>query len=213
MPHPDQDPRHRNKTFADTSASAYTRSYAASLREGLEQVDGAAIDAAYQLLREVLAHDGYVLVAGNGGSAAISDHLLCDWMKGTRSNTGPVLRVRSLVSDLALNSAIANDFGYEQVFAAQLDMLARPGDLVVLISSSGNSANIVAAAEKAKAMGLKVLGFTGFNGGKLSEMADVNLHVPAHNYGLVEDTHQALMHSLAQFLAVERDREAKPDQP
>jgi len=203
-----KDPRHRNKTFTVDSITDYVAHYSRALSDAVAGVDGQALEKVYTLLGETLEKGGRVLVAGNGGSAAIADHLGCDWMKSTRVEGEPVLRVHSLVSNVPLSSAIANDFGYEQIFAAQLGMLAEQGDLCVLISSSGNSPNIIEAANRARAMGVRVVGMTGFDGGALAGLADVNLHVDSANYGLVEDSHQALMHCLSQFLALHQDKKA-----
>jgi phosphoheptose isomerase len=145
-----------------------------------------------------------VYVAGNGGSASIANHLTCDWMKGTHVTGKPALKVHSLGSNGTLLTAIANDFGFEESFAHQVELLGEAGDLLVLISSSGNSANIVRALEVARLKRMKIIGLTGFTGGKLKELCDVSLHVPVHNYGIVEDTHQSLMHCLAQFLEKSR---------
>lgn len=135
-----------------------------------------------------------VFVGGNGGSSAISDHLSCDFEKGASRPT------INLSSRPALLSAIANDYGYEftlswQLAAANLDAW----DTVILISSSGNSPNILEAARYAKSQGAKILGLTGFNGGELRMMSDVSLHINVNNYGIVEDAHQAMMHILAQW--------------
>jgi phosphoheptose isomerase len=148
----------------------------------------------------------HIFTIGNGGSSAIAEHLCCDWTKGTTSGAHPIIRSRSLTSNNPLYSAIANDFGFERVFATQLELLASAGDLLIAISSSGNSANIIAAAESAKRLGMEVVGLTGFSGGRLAQLADVSIHVPAENYGIVEDAHQALIHVVAQFIACSRDR-------
>jgi phosphoheptose isomerase len=97
-------------------------------------------------------------------------------------------------------TACANDFGYEVSFSRQLAMGAKPGDLLICISSSGNSPNILAALRQANVMKLKTIAFTGFSGGEASRLADIKIHVAASNYGVVEDCHQALMHNIAQFI-------------
>jgi phosphoheptose isomerase len=139
-------------------------------------------------------------VAGNGGSAAIADHLLCDWVKGTYTPSQPAIYVHSLVSNAALLTAVANDFSYEESFARQLEMQGQPGDLLCTISSSGNSPNILAVMRRASALGIKTIAFTGFSGGEASRMADISIHVAANNYGVVEDCHQSLMHNIAQYV-------------
>jgi D-sedoheptulose 7-phosphate isomerase len=109
-----------------------------------------------------------------------------------------------LSSNLPLISAVANDIGYEDTIVFQLCRLAKQGDIVILISSSGNSPNILKAAKWAVDYGVLVIGMTGFSGGKLKELSDISLHVPIKNYGVVEDCHQSLMHIIAQFIHDER---------
>jgi phosphoheptose isomerase len=194
------DPRRLNQTFSQDSIQAYLSEYSISLQKCLVSIPPEAINAARQLMLDVRASGHRIFVAGNGGSAAIADHLGCDWQKGIHIAGRPGLHVHSLTSNTALLTAVANDFGYSQSFAFQLEMAElRPGDAVILISSSGNSENIVKAAEFAKSRKSKVIGLTGFSGGQLKALADVSLHIPFSNYGLVEDAHQALMHVLAQF--------------
>jgi D-sedoheptulose 7-phosphate isomerase len=157
-------------------------------------------------LIEGAAHaGGRVFAIGNGGSAAIADHLSCDLTKGTHASGHPVVDTSSMVSNVALYSAIANDFGFEKVFETQVNFLGKPGDVLIAISSSGNSANIVNAVEAAHARGMGTIGLSGFRGGKLRDAAQVSLYVDANNYGIVEDAHQALMHILAQYIACHRD--------
>lgn len=182
------------------SARGFLADYAERLRAGLAGVDGAAVEAAAALLAATVAEGGCVFVAGNGGSAAIADHLACDLGKGSRTGTDLVPRVVPLTGASALVSAVANDIGYEHVYAYQIDALARPGDLVILISSSGNSPNVVLAAERARAAGARVLAMTGFDGGKLRGLADVSLHVADANYGVIEDCHQVFGHVLTQYV-------------
>jgi len=136
-----------------------------------------------------------IYVGGNGGSASISNHLCCDFYKGAN------LRPISLSSNLPLITAIANDIDYDQTISYQLEGLCTQEDLVILISSSGNSPNIVRAANAAHRIGTPVLGLCGFDGGALKELSDVALHVPIHNYGVVEDAHQSIMHIIAQYIA------------
>ncbi|OGN67997.1 MAG: hypothetical protein A3K57_03220 [Caulobacterales bacterium RIFOXYA1_FULL_67_7] len=107
-----------------------------------------------------------------------------------------------------LVTAIVNDIGVEQMFSFQLESLASSGDVLVAISSSGASPNIISALKTAREMGMKTIAMTGFSGGAASELADVSLYVKAENYGIVEDTHQSLMHILAQYM-----RQSNMDQP
>lgn len=199
------DPRHRNQVFQGSNAGAYFDAYRKGLDEALSQVNGEVMTDIFNAISEVILKGRNLFAGGNGGSASIAEQLTCDWMKGTRAEGKRPLRAHSLCSNTALITAIANDHGYAHIFAQQLAMWSRKGDLVVLISASGNSPNIVEAAQYCQDHGLTLVGFTGFSGGKLAELAHFNLHVPVHNYGIVEDAHQAMMHSMAQFLAHYQD--------
>lgn len=200
-----QDPRHLNATCDSSSVTAYLAEYAERLKAALLSVDANALDRARSAIEHAASAGRRVYAIGNGGSAAIADHLCCDWTKGTHAAGHPVVDTLSMTSNVALYSAIANDFGFERVFSTQVDFLGRPGDLLVAISSSGNSQNIVNAVEAAHVRGMSTIGLSGFKGGKLKETAQIVLHVDAYNYGIVEDAHQALMHVLAQYIACHRD--------
>jgi D-sedoheptulose 7-phosphate isomerase len=194
------DPRHRNSRFNAQSIEAHVKGYTEALSAALLAVDWRQLDLTIAEIEGVRTRGARLWVAGNGGSAAIADHLLCDWVKGTFTPSRPPIHVHSLVSGTALLTACANDFGYEASFSRQLEMLAHSGDLLICISSSGNSANILAALRKAKAMQLRTIALTGFTGGESVRLADITLHVGVHNYGIVEDCHQILMHNIAQYI-------------
>ncbi|MGY3802552.1 D-sedoheptulose-7-phosphate isomerase [Pigmentibacter ruber] len=194
------EPSTKNKIFDGNNITEYLSEYRAALNHALSLVSSEELDKTFQLLLDARENDRKIWVAGNGGSAAISDHLCCDFTKGTRFSARKSLKTSSLSSNVSLLTALANDFSYEEIFAQQLEMLATKNDLVILISSSGNSPNVVKAAEWAKINSLTTISMTGFTGGKLANICDVNLHVPIENYGVVEDAHQVLMHTLAQFI-------------
>ena len=168
-------------------------------------------DAAASVDREALAHaaaalarayggGGTVFACGNGGSAAISNHLHCDHLKGVQTDTRLRPKVVSLSATIETITAIANDISYDEVFVYQLRTLAEPGDALITVSSSGDSENVVRACRWAKENGLVTIAMTGFAGGRTAEIADINLHAACDNYGVVEDVHQSLMHILAQYL-------------
>lgn len=200
-----KDPRFQNETFDVSSIGLYLADYARTLQAALSGVDEAALTAAQALIEGASAAGRRIYAIGNGGSAAIADHLCCDWTKGTHSDSHPTIDTCSLSANVALYSAIANDYGFEKVFSTQLAFTARPGDVLIAISSSGNSKNILNAVSTARAAGVATIGLTGFSGGELKNEADVSLHVAINNYGVVEDAHQALMHVLAQYIAWKRD--------
>ena len=181
-------------------AGAYADAYFERIADAARTVDRKALAAAGQLLAERAAKGAMIYSCGNGGSAAISNHLVCDCMKGVRSNSWLKPRVNSLSSAVELITAIVNDIGYEDMFSYQLSSLASAGDVLIAISSSGTSPNIVKALSVAREMKLKTIAMTGFGGGQSAEIADISLHVDEQNYGVVEDVHQSLMHILAQYL-------------
>ena len=141
-----------------------------------------------------------IFICGNGGSGSIADHFLCDFMKGVSSDTYFKPKIISLNSNPSLLSAIANDLGYDKIFEFQLDNLANAGDLIVLLSCSGNSKNIIRVIKLAKKKKVKIIGFTGFQGGYLKKNSDINFHVNISNYGIVEDIFQITMHCMSQFI-------------
>jgi D-sedoheptulose 7-phosphate isomerase len=199
------DPRFLNEKYDTSSIGAYLLSYADRLKVALQSVDASELQRAKDLIEETARNGGSVQVIGNGGSAAIADHLCCDWTKGTHVQGHPTIKSYSMTSNVALYSAIANDYGFEKVFSTQIGFNAHKGDLLIAISSSGNSPNILAGVEEAKRIGLKSISLSGFSGGKLKTACDVSLYVAANNYGVVEDAHQAIMHILAQMIAHDRD--------
>lgn len=178
----------------------YADGYFAELAKAVATVDRAALSAAANLLIERVKQGGRIYSCGNGGSAAIANHLVCDHMKGIANGTGLRPKVHSFSTTVELITAIANDIGTEEMFAFQVAAQVEEGDVLVAISSSGTSPNIIRAVEEAKARDVYVIALTGFTGGQTAEIADISLHVAADNYGVVEDVHQSLMHILAQYV-------------
>jgi D-sedoheptulose 7-phosphate isomerase len=167
------------------SAQSYFEAYSENIAQAWSTFDQAAVAQAAQYLRACLERDGIIYACGNGGSAAIANHLLCDFHKGIQTGTSYKPRVVSLSSHLELLTAIANDITYDDVFVYQLKTMARPNDLLMTISSSGNSENIVRAADWAKSNNISVISMVGFSGGRSAKIADVTIHVVAENYGVV----------------------------
>ncbi len=202
------DPRDKNQAPTATNLSQYLRSYSERVGQAVQSVSPEKMDLVLSVLKDKLLHGSHIFSAGNGGSAAIAAHLCCDWVKGTRMEGEPSLKVHSLMENTSMLTALANDMSYEEAVSEQLKIYARSGDAVVLISCSGNSPNIVRAAQTARSMDIDVISLTGFDGGKLMSLSDINLHVAVQNYGMVEDCHQQLMHVLAQYLYLWRVKEA-----
>lgn len=187
-----------NRPFPD--AAAFGRAYFDEIAKAAAGIDFDGLSAAGDILLEASRSRAHIFSCGNGGSAAIANHLACDCMKGVQAGTALQPRVHSLSSNIELISAIVNDISVEEMFAYQLRTLGQAGDVLVAISSSGNSPNILKAIETARGLGVKTIAFTGFDGGGASRAADVSIHVPAANYGVAEDAHQSLMHILAQYV-------------
>lgn len=140
-----------------------------------------------------------IFTCGNGASAAIAQHWACDYTKGcSKGAVNP--RVISLSANIPLMTAISNDISYDYVYSYQLERLANPDDVLITISSSGNSPNVVEAIEKAKEMGVTTIALTGFNGGWCKENADMCIHVDVDEYEATEDVHQAIMHMIAKYI-------------
>jgi phosphoheptose isomerase len=187
-----------------TRAGWYFGGYIDETARAASSVDLASFDRAAAILLQAYTSGARVFSCGNGGSASIANHMQCDHVKGIRNETDLAPQMLSLSTNVELLTAIANDLGYENVFVYQLQSQARPGDVLIAVSSSGRSANIVHALTWARDHGLRTIAITGFGGGEAKTTAEVAIHVNSTNYGVVEDLHQAIMHALAQFIRQSR---------
>lgn len=187
-----------------SGAGEFGVAYAAEFTRAFASVDPARISAAAEILSQAYDRDAAVFACGNGGSASIANHLQCDHVKCVRNGTDLTTRVFSLSTNVELLSAIANDLSYEMVFKYQLQSFARAGDVLLAVSSSGRSPNIVRAIEWANEHGMQTIALTGFSGGDARNLATVSVHVQSDNYGIIEDAHQACMHVLAQYVRQSR---------
>lgn len=163
-------------------------------REVLSKLDIDALNDAMQLIEEAYRNRKKVYVFGNGGSSATASHYQNDFNKGLSESLETKFEFVCLNNDTATLMAIANDIGFEEVFRYQLQGRIREGDLVIALSGSGNSRNILNAVEYAKEQGNKVIGLTGIKGGKLRQIADVSLHVPVNSMQVTEDVHMIFDH-------------------
>ena len=196
--------RSTEKRTADSHQ--FIDSYLSEIRHCLEVLDKETLELATDMVMETYRTNGKIFIFGNGGSASISSHLACDLAKGTLrrvyDNFERRLRVISLTDNVALMTAFANDLSYDNIFIQQLRNLIETGDLVIGISGSGNSKNIIKAIAYAKKCGARTIGFLGFKtGGKLKDMVDCAIVVDSNNYGPIEDLHQILGHLLAAWIA------------
>lgn len=172
------------------------RRYCCGLADALQSLPFALLEQAHSLLLGCHRRGGTVFILGNGGSAATASHFACDLGKGTRAGGPATFRVISLTDNVPLLTAWGNDCGYERVFAEQLVSLVRAEDLVLVISASGNSPNVVAAVEAAMEAGVTTIALTGRTGGRLRELADLTIRVPSDSIEQVEDAHMAIAHAL-----------------
>ena len=137
---------------------------------------------------------------GNGGSAATAEHLSCDFSKGSCTNTNLNIKVFSLNSNVSLMTAIANDISYDDVFSYQLNRFGKANDILLAFSVSGASKNIIKCAKIEKKKKIKIISFTGFNGGQLKKLSNYNINFLSNNFGIVEDCHLTIMHYISQYI-------------
>jgi phosphoheptose isomerase len=187
-----------------SDAATYFSHYAEETVRSASSVEPAAVTRAAAILLDAYTRGATVFSCGNGGSASIANHLQCDHTKNIGKSTDLQPRVMSLSGNIEVLTAIANDHAYADIFAHQLQSQSRPGDVLVAVSSSGRSANIVTALRWARDHGLRTVALTGFDGGEARTLADVCVHVDGTNYGVIEDLHQAIMHALAQYIRQSR---------
>jgi phosphoheptose isomerase len=186
------------------SAASYFDAYAEEMARAVKSIEPAMLERAAATLADAYLRGSRIFSCGNGGSASIANHMQCDHVKGVRTDTDLSPHVLSLSSNVELLTAIANDTGYENVFVYQLQSQSEPGDVVLAVSSSGRSPNIVRVLSWAREQGLGTIAITGFDGGPARAIAEVSVHVDCTNYGVVEDLHQAIMHALAQYIRQSR---------
>ena len=179
---------------------SFVNNYLLDLTNSIKKSNMSAIEKAADKIHETVKKKKTIYVCGNGGSAAISNHYVADYLKFLRQHTNLKPKVISLASNLETITAISNDFSYDQVFKYQAESLFEKNDLLIIISSSGNSKNVKEVVKFSKKKGVKVIGFSGFDGGYLKKNSDISIHIPAKNYGISEDSHHILMHIILQYL-------------
>lgn len=182
-------------------AAEFARRYLQYLNGVLQAIDPEAIARFVNTLMEARVRGATIYFIGNGGSAATASHFANDLAIGTNSYENP-FRVISLTDNQAIITALGNDFGYEDVFVRQLRVMGRPGDVLVAISASGNSPNLIRAMEHAASVGIKTVAITAFDGGRMKQIADDGIHVPTapKEYGPAEDAHMVIDHLVGSYL-------------
>ena len=183
------------------SINDYSKSYIDYLSSVLNNISLTDIEKFVEVLLEARERESSIFFIGNGGSAATASHFANDLAIGTRAYEKP-FRAISLCDNQAVITAIANDDGYEKIFNQQLEVLLKKQDVVVAISASGNSPNLLKAIDTSKKLSAVTVGISAFNGGKMKEMVDVALHVPTEKgeYGPAEDAHMVLDHLVSSYL-------------
>lgn len=180
--------------------SRFIKNYIENLRHILREVPMDDIERGLQLLEKTYVEYRHVFLAGNGGSAATASHMANDLMKGVAKSGGRGFRAVALSDNVPLITAIANDENYNEIFSGQLANLGQKGDLLIVLSASGNSTNIIRAVEVAQQMNMNSIAFLGMGGGKVAEIVDVAVVVPSDEYGPIEDLHMVFDHLITAYL-------------
>lgn len=173
--------------------------YKKELIETIEKIDLAKVNQAIEWFKEAREAGRTIFTCGNGGSASTASHFVCDMVKGASYKRDRRFKIMALTDSLPTITAYSNDVSYDIVFAEQLRNFAQAGDVVMAISGSGNSPNVLRAIEYANSIGCKTLGLTGRDGGKLGAMVQLNLQAPVPHMGRIEDAHMIICHMLCYY--------------
>jgi D-sedoheptulose 7-phosphate isomerase len=179
----------------------YLEQYSSRLKNALDNLDHAEFEKIIAALAEAYKKDGQVFIAGNGGSAASANHFLCDFGKNAVPFASGKRRFRiiSVSDNIEKISAIGNDISFDDIFSFQLGNLMNEGDVLVVISASGNSPNVVKACEFAKTKNAKIIAIAGFDGGRIKNFADAAIIVPLESYEQIEDIHLVILHMIVYY--------------
>ena len=181
----------------------YADQYRQRSIEALNQIDTTLVGTAIDWLAEARDEQRHIFVCGNGGSASTASHFVCDMVKGASYNRAKRFRIMALTDQLPTLTAYANDVSYEAVFVEQLRNFAKPGDVFLGISGSGNSPNVLRAMEYANETGCKTIALTGRDGGQLGPLAQLNIQVPVPHMGRIEDAHMVACHMICYYFMEE----------
>lgn len=173
--------------------------YKSELLKAIETIDLQKVQQAIEWFREARDQDRQIFVCGNGGSASTASHFACDIVKGASFKRPSRFRIMALTDSLPTLTAYSNDVGYEVVFEEQLRNFARPGDLVMGISGSGNSPNVLRAIEYANSAGCRTIALSGRDGGKLGRLVQLNIQVSEPHMGRIEDAHMVVCHMIGYY--------------
>jgi D-sedoheptulose 7-phosphate isomerase len=177
----------------------YSQQYKAAVLEAMEAIPLGKVELAIQWFKEARDAGSQIFVCGNGGSAANASHFACEVLKGASYGRASRFRILALTDSMPTITAYSNDIGYEVAFAEQLKNFARPGDLVVGLSGSGNSMSVVRAIEYANSIGCRTIALTGYDGGKLAPLAQLSIHVAMPHIGRSEEAHMVILHMISYY--------------
>jgi D-sedoheptulose 7-phosphate isomerase len=189
-------------------AHVFPQAYKTEVLKAIETIDLEKVGQAIEALRRAREEGRNIFVCGNGGSASTASHFVCDMVKGASYDRQRRFRIMALTDSLATLTAYSNDVGYECVFAEQLKNFARPEDVVLAISGSGGSPNVLRAVEYGNSIGCRTIALTGRNGGELGRLAQLNLQVSHPHMGRIEDAHMIVLHMICYFFMDEEGRTA-----
>lgn len=175
---------------------SFPADYKSALLGALETIDLGKVEEAIRWFEESREAGASIFTCGNGGSASTASHFVCDMVKGASFGKAKRFRIQALCDGMPTMTAYSNDVGYDSVFVEQLRNFARPGDLVMAISGSGNSPNVLRAVEYANSIGCRTIALTGRDGGKLGAIAQLNIQVREPHMGRIEDGHHIVCHMI-----------------
>jgi D-sedoheptulose 7-phosphate isomerase len=178
---------------------ARIRDYLHRLTTTLEGLPAGSIESLSEMLYRAYTDGKQVFTLGNGGSASTASHMAADLAKNTIGPNMRRFRIMSLNDNISILTSLSNDLGYENVFSEQLQNLIQPGDMLIVLSGSGNSPNVIRAMEYARSRSAEVAALVGFGGGRAAEIADLSILVDSSDYGVVEDAHLVINHILVEY--------------
>jgi len=189
---------------------SFPQLYKQDVLKAIEQIDLEKVGRAIEIFTQARDQGRHIFVCGNGGSASTASHFVCDMLKGASFNRPTRFRIMALTDSLPTLTAYSNDVHYECVFVEQLKNFAQPGDVVMAISGSGNSPNVLRAVEYGNSQGCTTIALTGRNGGKLGPLANLNIQVSNPHMGRIEDAHLIVTHMICYyFMDAEKPVEVK----
>jgi len=187
------------KDAIDSSHRSFLLGYLEKLNQALDSIQAEDVDRAIAILESARDKGRTIFVCGNGGSASTASHFACDMVKGASFNREARFRIMALTDGIPTITAYSNDVGYDCIFAEQLKNFARPGDVFMCISGSGNSPNVVNAMKYANSAGCRTIALTGRDGGQLGPLAELEIRVSAPHMGRIEDGHLIVCHMICYY--------------